>query len=52
MREVINLDQKRICDVSADAKTIEIRRKECITRITANIDGTLNINHERVKPAV
>lgn len=52
MSEVKNLDQKRVCDVSTDARVIEIRRKECITRITANPDGTLNITHEHIKPAI
>ena len=47
MREVTNLDHKRICDVSADARVIEIRRKDCVTRITANPNGTLSITHER-----
>jgi len=51
MSEVSNLDHKRICDVSKDAKTIEIRKKDCVTRITANPDGTLKITHERVKSA-
>ena len=32
MSEVTNLDHKRVCDVSADARVIEIRRKDCVTR--------------------
>ena len=52
MSEVTNLDNKRVCDVSTDLRVIEIRRKECITRITANLDGTLNITHECIKTAV
>ncbi len=52
MSEVTNLDHKRVCDVSTDSRVIEIRRKDCVTRITANSDGTLNITHERVKQAV
>ena len=51
MSEVKNLDHKRVCDVSSDERAIEIRRKECVTRIIANPDGTLKITHERVKPA-
>lgn len=52
MSEVTNLDHKRVCDVSTDSRVIEIRRKDCVTRITANSDCTLNITHERVKQAV
>ncbi len=47
MSEVVNLDHKRICDVSADARVVLIRRKGCVTRITANSNGTLHIKHER-----
>lgn len=52
MSEVTNLDNKRICDVSTDLRVIEIRRKDCITKITANPDGTLNITNERIKVAI
>jgi hypothetical protein len=47
MEEVNNLDHKRICDISTDGKVIEIRRKGCVTRITANPDGTLKVTQER-----
>ena len=47
MSAVVNLDYKRVCDVSADKLIVEIRKKDCITRITANTDRTLNITHER-----
>jgi len=47
MKEVTNLDNKRVCDISSDDKVIEIRKKDCITRIKANPDGTLTVNHER-----
>lgn len=50
MKAVVNLDQKRVCDQSFDHKAIEIRKKDCITRITANSDGTFNITQERVIP--
>lgn len=46
MKEVRNADDKRVCDISEDGKTVEIVRKGCVTRITANPDGTLNIQHE------
>lgn len=48
MKEIANLDHKRVCDISHDKKTIEIRKKDCVTRITAKPDGTLNITHERI----
>ncbi len=47
MSEVVNLDHKRVCDMSADARIVLIRRKDCVTRITANPNGTLRITHER-----
>ena len=49
MEPVKNLDDKRVCDQSEDKKTVEIRKKDCITRITANTDRTLHITHEYVK---
>ncbi len=49
MDPVKNLDDKRVCDQSEDKKTIEIRKKGCITRITTNKDNNLRITHEYVK---
>lgn len=49
MKQELNLDCKRICDISADYKTIVIRKKDCLTIITANPDGTLNITHQRIQ---
>lgn len=40
-----NEDGHRVCDYSDDRKTVVIERKGCITRITANPDGTLNIEN-------
>jgi hypothetical protein len=51
MSEVTNLDQKRICDISDDKRVIEIRKKGCVTQITANADGTLSVIHEHASPA-
>lgn len=45
MNEVRNLNNKRVCDLSSDRRVIEIRLKNCLTRITANPDGTLNVEH-------
>lgn len=50
MKQELNLDHKRVCDISTDLKVVEIRKKDCITTITANPDGTLSITHERVQP--
>ena len=47
MNAIINEDKKRVCDISLDGKVVEIRRKDCVTRITANPDGTLAIVQER-----
>ena len=49
MSKVLNLDKKRACDVSADFKAVEIRKKRCVTRISANPDGTLTIRNEVIK---
>lgn len=45
MNKVCNLNNKRVCDLSSDRRVIEIKQKNCLTRITANPDGTLNIEH-------
>ena len=45
MQEFQNFDNKRVCDVSDDKKTVIIRKKGCMTRITANKDGTLNVTN-------
>jgi hypothetical protein len=47
MSEVRNLNKKRIGDMSNDKRTFVIQIKDCITRITANLDGTLSIVHEQ-----
>ena len=43
MEQVKNLDDKRVCDKSKDGKVIVIRKKDCITRITANADRMLKV---------
>ena len=48
MLEVRNLNGKRVCDISDDSKSIEIVQKDCLTRITANPDGTLNVENIHV----
>lgn len=51
MTEVRNLKNKRVCDLSEDHKVVEIVIKGCKTRITANPDGTLNIENTLITPA-
>lgn len=41
--EVRNNKKKRICDVSKDRRLIVINIGDCPVKITANADGTLNI---------
>ena len=52
MEEVKNLDQKRVCDISPDRKTILIHKKGCTTKIFANTDGTLSVEQDRDEAAV
>jgi len=47
MNQVINLNKKRVCDLSEDKCVAEIRKGDCLTRIKANPDGTLDITHLR-----
>lgn len=48
MEQVKNLDDKRVCDKSKDGKVIVIRKKDCITRITANADRTLKVKSREI----
>ena len=41
MKEVRNLDQKRVCDISDDGKEAYIKLKDCVTVITVGRDGKL-----------
>lgn len=45
MEPVKNLNDKRVCDISHDHKVLEIVQKGCLTRITANPDGTLKVEN-------
>lgn len=49
MNEVRNLNDKRVCDISKERKVIEIVKQGCLTRITANPDGTLRIENIQIK---
>lgn len=45
-----NLDNRRVCDMSADNKIATMMIKGCVTIITANPDGTLQVSHTYYKP--
>lgn len=49
--EVRNAKKKRVCDVSRDRRLIIINIGDCPVRITANADGTLNIEGATINPA-
>lgn len=51
METIKNLNGKRVCDRSQDHKVVEIVLKDCLTRITANPDGTLNVENIRLSKA-
>ena len=46
-----NEANKRVCDVTDDRKCVYIQQKGCITKITANKDGTLKIENLPPKTA-
>lgn len=48
MAEVKNLNKKLVGTISDDGKVYTIIIKECVTTITANPDGTLNIEQSRL----
>ena len=43
-----DLNKHRTCDRSADKKVVTIVRGDCKTIITANPDGTLNVEYEKI----
>jgi hypothetical protein len=45
IKAIHNCKGKRVCDISDDGRIIEIVSKGCMTRITANPDGTLRIEN-------
>ena len=51
MTEFRNLNGKRVCDKSDDNRIVEIVQKGCLTRITANPDGTLKLENVLIPPA-
>ena len=48
MNQVLDLNNKRVFDISDDKKTLELSQKNCITTVSANPDGTFNISHKKV----
>lgn len=48
MAEVKNLNKKLVGTISDDGKVYTIIIKGCVTTITANPDGTLNIKQSRL----
>ena len=49
--EVRNQNKKRICDISKDRRLIIINIGNCPVRITANADGTFNIEGATIVPS-
>ena len=47
MVEIKNLDNKRVFDLSEDKKTLVMQRKDCVTIVKANDDGTLSVVNKR-----
>lgn len=47
LKEIRNLDEKRVCDISEDRKHIVISKKDCKTIISVAKDGTLQVSHLR-----
>ena len=45
MEIIKNLNGKRVCDRSEDGRVIQIVQRGCMTLITANPDGTLNVEN-------
>ena len=46
-----DLNMHRTCDIRDDRKMATIQRDGCLTIITVNPDGTLNISFKYVKAA-
>lgn len=47
MKPVKDLNNKRVCDLSDDKKTVYIRRGDCVTTVTADENGILNVTSEK-----
>lgn len=49
MKQIRDINKKRVCDLSDDKKTAYISKGDCITEIRVAKDGTLSIT-SRKKP--
>lgn len=47
MEMILNLDNKRVCDLSYDKKEVAIKRKDCTTIIRVDDEGRLHIINRR-----
>ena len=48
MIPVRNLNKKLVCAISEDGLHIEIKRGDCLTKITLSTAGKFTIEHERI----
>lgn len=48
MKEIKNLNKKRVGDLSEDRKMFVIKNRDCITKIISNSDHTLKIVQEKI----
>ena len=48
MKQIKDLNNKRVCDLSEDRKVAYVRRGNCMTRISVEEDGSLKITFEIV----
>ena len=51
MKQIKDLNLKRVCDISEDQKTIYIRRNDCVTIIRVERVGKLSIESIKDKRA-
>ena len=51
MKQIKDLNNKRVCDLSDDRKVAYVRRGDCMTRISVEEDGSLKITFEIVHQA-
>ncbi len=48
MIPIRNLDQKRVCDMAEDRKSLTIIKKDCITQIRIEATGVLTVDNIRI----
>ena len=51
MKQVRDLNLKRVCDISDDGRTVFIRRGNCVTEVSAEKDGTLSVK-TKIEPRI